>query len=144
MNTKTINLTLNLFASYRSCVNELDALYEARERFIYSLPGTTPKGISFEEFAGGNNNKYLLSKVSDEIEEWDRNHKLIYEFCNNVVNTCNKWISNMSNENKNIFTMRYVNGFTVDEVASSVRYTQGAVSKKIRNECLRITNIKEE
>ena len=108
--------------------------------YIYSLPGTTPKGISFEEFAGRSGNRYLLAEVSDDIAAWDKSNKKTVDFCNNVIETCNAMLSLMDPVVKKIFMTRYVEGKTIEEVAISVGYTTSGLSKRIRNECKNIVN----
>lgn len=129
---------ITMFSNYYACLNELTIINQMREEFINSLPGASIKGISFEDSPGSTAISYMQSTNSDYIDEWDRKHKKIIDFCENIVNTCDSWLSLMCPDTKKIFIMRFVENKTVEEIANIVGYTKSGLSKKIRQECFNV------
>lgn len=127
------------FASYRACIEEVKSISIRRADYFYSLPGTTIKGISYEDYVGGESDINILSVISDYMQEWDHQYKGVEKHCLNVIEICNKLLSEMDGNVEKIFILRFIDGLNLSEVGKELNHSEGNISKIIRKECNRLS-----
>lgn len=127
------------FTSYRPCVEEIKNISNRRVDFFYSLPGTTIKGISYEDYVGGVSEDNILSVISDYMQEWDAQYKGVEKHCLKVIEICNILLSKMDKEQERIFVLRFIDGLNLSEVGKHLNHSEGNISKIIRKECKRLS-----
>lgn len=144
------------FESYFSSKVWLDEYDAKRKLFFESLPYTGIKGISYEEYQGGQSNStssYQLSLISDEMKEFDERHKVKKNHCLNTITVCEILIELSDEKYKEILKIAFtrfvydkkknrLRKHTHSEVGNIVGFERSWITRQIELACEELEEMK--